>query len=174
MFRSMLAKAPSPHSCRYQLVGFAGWFILTFIAAAAGALASLAAGDFYAQLERPDWAPPEWLFGPVWTMLYVMMAISVWLVWRLGKLARMRIALVLFVLQLAANSLWTWLFFAWHQGALAFAEILVLWILLAGTIRIFWTLQRFAAVLLLPYLAWVTFATMLCLSVWLLNPATLS
>jgi tryptophan-rich sensory protein len=174
MFRSILAIDQSPFSLRYQLVGFAGWFLVTFIAAAFGALASLTAGNFYMQLVRPDWAPPAWLFGPVWTVLYVMMAISVWLVWRLGTLARARIALGLFVVQLVANSLWTWLFFAWHQGALAFAEILVLWMLLAGTISMFWTLHRVAAILLMPYLVWVTFASMLCLVVWLLNPATLS
>jgi tryptophan-rich sensory protein len=102
------------------------------------------------------------------------MAVSIWLVWRLGKLARVRIGLLLFILQLAANSLWSWLFFAWHKGALAFAEILVLWILLAGTISIFWSLHKLAAILLLPYLAWVTFASMLCFSIWVLNLSTLA
>ena len=174
MFGSMLSQNQSPYSPRYQFVGFVGWFFLTFIAAAIGAFATLTAKDFYMQLVRPDWAPPSWLFGPVWTLLYGMMAVSIWLVWRLGKLARVRIGLLLFILQLAANSLWSWLFFAWHKGALAFAEILVLWILLAGTISIFWSLHKLAAILLLPYLAWVTFASMLCFSIWVLNLSTLA
>lgn len=170
----MMEHYHSPFSRRKQLAGFIGWFALAFIAAASGAFASLDAADFYAQLRRPAWAPPPWLFAPVWTILYVMMAISAWLVWRAGRSTRIFVALTLFIVQLFFNALWTWLFFAWHEGALAFGEILVLWVLLAATISAFWPLQRLAALLLLPYLAWVTFASMLCLSVWLLNPATLS
>ncbi len=170
----MMEKYPSPFSRRKQVAGFVGWFLLAFAAAASGALASLDAGDFYMQLRRPEWAPPPWLFAPVWSVLYVMMAISAWLVWRVGKSTQVYVALVLFVMQLVVNALWTWLFFAWQQGALAFAEILLLWILLAATISAFGPLQRLAAVLLLPYLVWVTFASILCLSIWLLNPVTLS
>lgn len=170
----MMEHYRSPFSRRQQLLGLVGWFLLVFTAAASGALASLDAGDFYTQLRRPGWAPPPWLFAPVWTILYVMMAISAWLVWRSGKSTRIQAALVLFMAQLVLNALWTWLFFAWHEGALAFGEILLLWVLLAATIGSFWPLQRLAALLLLPYLAWVTFASVLCLSVWLLNPAMLS
>ncbi|MES2623713.1 MAG: TspO/MBR family protein [Pseudomonadota bacterium] len=140
----------------------------------AGYFASVDAGEFYLQLARPEWAPPAWLFGPVWTLLYVMMAVSSWLIWRLGRNTNVYIGLALFVLQLGVNALWTWLFFAWRKGGLAFAEILVLWVLLAATISFFWPLRRLAAVLLLPYLAWITFAAMLNLSVWLRNPVVLS
>ncbi len=156
-----------------QLFGFAGWLILTFAAAALGALASAQAKTFYLQLVRPEWAPPGWLFAPVWTALYLLMAIAAWLVWRGHGFRRAGGALTLFVVQLAANAVWTWLFFVWHQGALAFAEILLLWLLIAGTIAAFWRLHVFAAVLLLPYLVWVSFASALTWATWQLNPGIL-
>lgn len=156
-----------------QITGFSCWLVLTFAAAAIGAVASAQAKTFYLQLIRPDWAPPGWLFAPVWTALYLMMAIAAWLVWREHGFRRAGGALTLFVVQLAANAVWTWLFFVWHQGALAFTEILLLWALIAGTIIAFWRLHRIAAVLLLPYLAWVSFATGLTYATWRLNPAIL-
>lgn len=154
-----------------QFVGLAGWLFLVFAAAATGAVASTDAGSFYAQLVRPQWAPPAWLFGPVWSVLYLFMAIAAWLVWRTHGFQNTRAAFVLFVTQLAANALWTWLFFAWRQGGLAFVEILVLWILIVLTFISFWRLRvRAAAILLMPYLAWVTFAVVLNFSIWQLNP----
>lgn len=160
-------------SRRTQLLGLVGWFVLTFACAAIGAVASAQAGTFYVQLHRPAWAPPAWLFGPVWSALYFLMAIAAWLVWRAHGFRRATAALSLFFLQLAANAIWTWLFFVWHQGALAFAEILLLWVLIAGTVVAFWRLQPLAAMLLLPYLAWVTFASALAFAMWKLNPAIL-
>lgn len=160
-------------SLRKQIVGLAGWLILTFAAAALGAVASAQAGTFYLQLVRPEWAPPGWLFAPAWTALYLMMAIAAWLVWRDHGFGRGGAALTLFVLQLAANALWTWLFFVWHQGALAFAEILLLWALIAATLIAFWRLHILAAILLLPYLAWVSFASVLTYATWQLNPGIL-
>jgi benzodiazapine receptor len=97
------------------------------------------------------------------------MGLAAWLVWRSHGFKASRAALVLFIIQLAANALWTWLFFAWRQGAGAFAEILVLWALIVATIASFWRLNVLAALLMLPYLAWVTFASALTLSVWRLN-----
>ncbi len=160
-------------SMRKQLLGFAGWLILTFAAAAIGAVASAQAKTFYLELFRPAWAPPGWLFAPVWTALYLMMGVAAWLVWRNHGFRRAGGALTLFVVQLAANAVWTWLFFVWHQGALAFAEILLLWALIAGTIVAFRRLHTLAAALLLPYLAWVTFACALTYSTWQLNPGIL-
>ncbi len=160
-------------SVQKQIMGFVGWLVLTFTAAAIGAFASAQAGTFYMQLLRPAWAPPAWLFGPVWTVLYLLMAIAAWLVWRTQGWRRAGAALWLFIVQLAANALWTWLFFVWHQGAWAFAEILLLWGLIVGTIVAFWSVQKLAAVLLLPYLAWVSFATLLTLAMWTLNPSLL-
>lgn len=156
-----------------QALGLLGWLLLTFAAAAVGAVASVNAGVFYSGLARPFWAPPGWLFGPVWSALYVLMGVSAWLVWRTRGFVGARRALVLFIAQLAANALWSWLFFTWHQGGLAFAEVLVLWFLIVATVVSFWRFSRLAAVLLLPYLAWVTFASALTFAVWRLNPQLL-
>ena len=165
---------PSSISLRTTLLGLLYWLVLTFAFAAFAAVASVQAGTFYMQLSRPAWAPPAWLFGPVWTVLYLLMAIGAWLVWKAHGLRRAGAALSLFVLQLAANAMWPWVFFAWHQGALAFLEILFLWALIVGTIVTFWGLQKVAAALLLPYLAWVTFACALTFTAWKLNPGTLA
>jgi tryptophan-rich sensory protein len=156
-----------------QVAGFAGWFVLAFATAALGARASITAGPFYRSLERPPWAPPGWLFGPVWTVLYLTMAVAAWAVWRERGWSGARPALALFLAQLAANALWSWLFFAWRLGAWATADIAVLWLLLAGTVVTFWRIRPWAGALLLPYLAWVTFAAALCVSVWQRNPVTL-
>jgi len=161
-------------SPRTQLLGLAGWVALTFACAAVGAAASAQAGAFYAQLDRPDWAPPAWLFAPVWSALYCLMAVAAWMVWRARGFRRAGVALGLFILQLAANAVWTWLFFVWHRGALAFAEILLLWVLIAGTIVAFWREQPLAGALLVPYLAWVTFASALTFATWKLNPGILA
>lgn len=153
-----------------QIFGLLGWLGLSFVAAGSGAVASLEAGAFYEQLVRPAWAPPQWLFGPVWSVLYVLMGIAAWLVWRAHGFKGARAALTLFIVQLAANALWSWLFFAWHQGALAFVEVALLWCLIVATTVAFRRLHTVAAALLLPYLAWVTFASALTFSIWRLNP----
>jgi benzodiazapine receptor len=155
------------------VLGLLGWQLLCFVFAAIGAVASAEAGAFYGQLVRPGWAPPGWLFAPVWTVLYALMGIAAWLVWRAHGFTKGKAALVLFVVQLGANALWTWIFFAWHQGALAFAEILLLWCLIVATAASFWRLNAVAAVLLLPYLAWVTFACALTFATWRLNSGLL-
>jgi benzodiazapine receptor len=157
-------------SASLQVVGLLGWLLLSFAAAAIGAVASSEAGAFYEQLVRPSWAPPGWLFAPVWSVLYVLMGTAAWLVWRIHGFKEARTALVLFIVQLGANALWTWVFFVWHQGALAFAEIILLWCLIAATAATFRRLNPVAAALLLPYLAWVTFATALTFATWRLNP----
>jgi len=156
-----------------QALGFARWLGVSLLAGATGAIASVRAATFYGQLAQPAWAPPPWLFGPVWSVLYVLMGIAAWLVWRTDGGRAGAGALKLFVAQLVANAVWTWLFFVWHQGLLALAEIAFLWLLIAATIAAFWRLQRVAALLLLPYLVWVSFATALTFSLWRLNPAML-
>lgn len=153
--------------------GLVAWLGVCLAAGAVGAIASADAGAFYGRLARPDWAPPAWLFAPVWTALYAMMAVSAWLVWRTCGLSAGRNAFALFIAQLAANALWTWIFFAWHRGAMAFVEILILWCLIVATIVAFWRLRALAAAMLLPYLAWVTFAAMLTYSTWQRNPGVL-
>ena len=163
----------TPLNARKQALGLAGWLVATFITGGIGAIASARAASFYGELSQPAWAPPAWLFGPVWSVLYVLMGIAAWLVWREHGFRGAATALKLFVAQLFANALWTWVFFAWHLGALSVAEIAVLWLLIASTILAFWKLHRLAALLLLPYLAWVSFACALTVSLWRLNPAAL-
>lgn len=141
--------------------------MLVFVAAAVGAIASVDAQAFYAQLVKPTWAPPAGVFGPVWSVLYALMGISAWLAWR-SRCGRR--AFVLFFAQLAANALWSWLFFAWHLGAFAAVEVLALLALIAATMGAFWQGSRVAAGLLLPYLLWVGFASALTWSIWRANP----
>ncbi|MEO8545962.1 MAG: TspO/MBR family protein [Burkholderiaceae bacterium] len=154
-------------------LGLLAWLLVAFAAAGVGGFASASAGDFYRELVRPSWAPPGWLFGPVWSVLYALMGVSAWWVWRARGFAGARAALGLFVVQLAVNALWTWLFFVWRLGAVAFVEILLLWLLIGVNIVLFSRFSRFAALLLAPYLAWVTFACALTLAAWRLNPGLL-
>ncbi len=156
-----------------QIIGLAGWLIVSFIAASIGAAASIQAGPFYSQLIRPDWAPPAWVFGPVWTTLYALMGMAAWQVWRVGGFQAARFALALFLVQLAFNALWSWLFFVWHQGALAFVDTLLLWTLIVATLIAFWRISVLAGALLIPYLLWVSFASVLNYSVWQLNAQVL-
>jgi len=161
---------PSPSR---QVLGLLGWLLASFATASIGGLASINAAGFCGQLVQPSWAPPPWVFGPVWSVLYILMGVAAWLVWREHGFRGARAALILYAVQLGANALWSWLFFAWHLGAVAFAEIVLLWFLIAATISRFWRLHRAAAILLLPYLAWVTFAAGLNFALWRLNPAFL-
>lgn len=153
-----------------RVVGLLGWVGLCFAAAAVGGVGSATAGPFYAALARPAWAPPGWIFGPVWSALYLLMGVAAWLVWRDGGFRAARGALLLFLLQLIVNALWSWLFFRWHLGAAAMADVLLLWGLLLACALAFGRHRPLAAVLLLPYLAWVTFATALTWAVWRANP----
>lgn len=156
-----------------QLIGLTVWLAAAFITAGIGGVATMSAGSFYSQLVRPDWAPPGWLFGPVWTALFVMMGVAAWLVWRIGGFRGARTALTLFLVQLAFNALWSWLFFAWQLGALAFAEIVLLWALILATLVTFWQIRPLAGALLVPYLLWVTFASALSFTMWRQNPLIL-
>ncbi|KQZ79401.1 sensory protein [Rhodanobacter sp. Root561] len=156
-----------------QFLGLVGWLLLSFVAAAIGAVASVQAADFYQQLAQPSWAPPSSVFGPVWSVLYALMGIAAWLAWREGGWHRQRGVLTLFVIQLALNALWSWLFFGWHRGALAFVDIVMLWLLIVATVLGFWRVRALAGALLLPYLGWVSFASALNFAVWHLNPQML-
>lgn len=157
-----------------QLIGLTGWLLLAFVAAGIGGAASIDADIFYSQLARPDWSPPASIFAPVWTVLYLLMGIAAWLVWKIRDNPVRNTALVVFVIQLVANALWTWLFFAWQRGAWSFAEIIVLWLLIVTTVVLFWRVRVLAGLLLLPYLAWVSFAAALNFSTWQLNPQLLT
>ena len=163
----------STYSKVTQITGLIGWLAIGFIASGIGAVASLQASSFYIQLVRPDWAPPPSIFGPVWTALYALMGIAAWLVWRADGFRPARVALTLFLIQLALNASWSWLFFGWHQGALSFLDTLLLWLLIVATLVAFWRIRPMAGVLLIPYLLWVSFASVLNYFIWQLNPQLL-
>jgi tryptophan-rich sensory protein len=145
------------------------------VSLSAGAIGSLAAGpaDFtswYSAIQKPFFTPPSWVFGPVWTGLYILMGIAAFLVWRQGLGSRaVRVALAWFLGQLALNALWSWVFFGWHRIALALVVLALLWIALAVTLGRFAKVSRTAAGLLTPYLAWVSFAGVLNASIAWLN-----
>ena len=163
----------TPRSRRSDLVGLVGWLVLSYAVSAVGAAASLQAQSFYGELAQPSWAPPAWLFGPVWTALFTAMGVAAWLVWREGGFGERRGALGLFLAQLALNALWSWLFFAWQLGGAAFGDIVVLWILIVLTTLAFWRVRPVAGALLVPYLLWVSFAAALNFALWQLNPEVL-
>ncbi|MGX4652535.1 TspO/MBR family protein [Micromonospora sp. SCSIO 07396] len=147
------------------------WALLGFgaavaVAAAIGGLGVSGTRDEYASLQQPDWAPPGWLFGPVWTVLYALIAVAGWLVWRRVGFGP---ALWAWTVQLVLNAVWTPLFFGAGRYGLAFAEIVLMWLAIAVTVAAFWRISRPAAALLLPYWAWVTFAAALNFAIWQLN-----
>ena len=145
------------------------------LALSAGLIGSLfstpdAISNWYAALKKPPFTPPPWIFGPVWTTLYILMGVAAFLVWQKGLATRpVRIALICFLIQLALNALWTPLFFAAKMPLLAFIEILFLWTAILLTIITFARVSRPAALLLLPYIVWTTFAAVLNASICLLN-----
>ena len=126
--------------------------------------------DWYAQLAKPKWTPPDWVFGPVWTVLYICMAVSVWLIWRQGGSVTAKVPMALFVAQLVLNSLWSILFFGFQQPGIAAIEIVLMWAAILTTIVVFWNRSTSASLLLVPYLAWVTFAVLLNWTIWQMNP----
>ncbi|MHC4478078.1 MAG: TspO/MBR family protein [Planctomycetota bacterium] len=141
---------------------------------ATGFVGSLATTDsvntWYADLSRPSFTPPDWAFGVVWPILYVMMGISAFIIWNQGFSNRqVKVALGLFILQLVLNGLWTPIFFGLHMMALALAEITLLWVAIIMTIFTFWRISRAAAYLLVPYILWVSFAIALNFALWQLN-----
>jgi tryptophan-rich sensory protein len=158
---------PSSRPAGRQTLALIGWLVLCF--AASGTAVFVSIGGWYSSLNKPSWNPPPWIFGPVWSLLYMMMAVAAWLVWRKGGWKRHGRTLGLFFLQWLLNALWTPIFFGMHRSGLAFAEIIMLWIVLAATLRLFWQVSKLAGVLLVPYLAWVSFAAALNFAIWRLN-----
>lgn len=162
----MASDPPIRYSAARGVLGLVAFGAAVAAAALLGALAVGNARQDYAALEQPSWAPPAAVFGPVWTVLYAMIAVSGWLVWRVVGLHR---ALIPYAVQLALNALWTPLFFGAGAYGVAAVEIVVLWVAIGATVVAFWRVHRGAALLLLPYWLWVTFATALNISIWWLN-----
>jgi tryptophan-rich sensory protein len=147
------------------------FIIVCFAAGALGAVfTAQATATWYREIARPAWTPPDWVFGPVWTALYVMMGISAWLVWCEGGFRRQRWPLALFFGQLALNAAWTPIFFGLRRFDVASVEIVALWGAILATIFAFARVRRLAAWLLVPYLLWVTYASTLTFGIWRMNP----
>lgn len=146
-------------------------FIVAAFAAAAigGAATATSVGTWYAALQKPAWNPPNWLFGPVWTGLYVLMAFAAWRVWRVQTPPASRQTLALYAAQLVLNALWSLLFFGLRRPDLALAEVVVFWALLVTMLIRFRAVDRLAAWLWTPYVLWVSFASVLNAAVWHLN-----
>lgn len=139
------------------------------VAGVSGVATVRSVGDWYAALTKPTFNPPNAIFGPVWTVLYIAMAIAAWRVWRRRDEASVAIPIRLYLAQMAFNFAWSILFFGLHQIALALADILILLGLLAATTVAFWKRDKTAGVLMVPYLAWVGFASTLNFAIWRLN-----
>jgi benzodiazapine receptor len=163
----MTTTQSSHPSAGRSIIALIGWLVLCF--AAAGTAVFVSTDGWYVALHKPSWNPPAWLFGPAWTLLYITMAVAAWLVWREGGWKAQGRSLGLFLLQWFLNALWTPLFFGLHRPGLAFAEIVLLWLAIAATLVSFWRVRQVAGILLVPYLAWVSFAAALNFTIWRLN-----
>ena len=161
----MSATAP-----KYPWLGLVVLVAICFAAAGiGGAVTTPKIDNWYATLVKPGWNPPNWIFGPVWSVLYLGMAIAAWLVWRQDGLAGAVGSLTLFGLQLVMNLAWSCLFFGLQSPGAAFAEVVLLWAAIAATMAAFWFRSTVAGLLFVPYLAWVSFAAVLNFAIWRLN-----
>ena len=157
-------------SMGWQVGGLLGWLVVCFGASAIGSAVTISEIEgWYAGLEKPCFNPPNWIFGPVWSVLFFLMAVAAWLVWRRFGFAGAKAALVVFLVELSANVIWSVLFFGMHSPPMAFFGICLLWVLIATTIVMFWVKSRLAGGLLVPYLTWVSFASVLNFWIWQLN-----
>lgn len=149
------------------MVALGGWILLSMLAGVSGGVARPDA--WYDGIRKPRWNPPNWVFAPAWTVLYVTMGVAAWMVWSRREEAAVGLALGLFVVQLLFNSAWSWIFFRFRRMDLAFSELVVMWLLVLATLLAFWSIRPAAGQLLVPYLLWVTFAGYLNLTLWRLN-----
>ena len=150
-----------------QTLGLIGWILLTFLAPLGGAFSP--PGAWYQTLNKPDWNPPAWIFGPVWTVLYMSMAVAAWLVWRRGGFQVQKRPLTLFLIQLGLNAAWTPVFFGAHQIGASLIVLVALCLAVLLTWRAFAAVQRLPGLLFIPYLAWVCFAAWLNFTLWRIN-----
>ena len=166
----MESTRPTTRPWHHQVFGLFALLIICFSVAAIGGLATAPnIPSWYAGLAKPSWTPPGWVFGPVWSVLYLTMAVAAWLVWRQNGLAKASVPMTLFGVQLVFNAVWSWLFFWLHSPGAAFLDIVLLWTAITATTVIFWRRSALAGLLFVPYLLWVSFAVALNFSIWRLN-----
>ena len=160
----------SRRSTKAQVIGLVVAVVVCYGAALLGNLATMPQiPTWYAGIAKPPWTPPDWLFGPVWSLLYAMMAVAAWLIWRQSDWKTAKSPLLWFAAQLILNSLWSILFFGMQKPAWSMVEVFFLWLAILMTVRAFWPVSRLAAGLLVPYLLWVSFASVLNVAIWQLN-----
>ncbi len=153
-----------------DIAGLLGFLVVCFgVSAAGGAVTATSVGTWYQALQKPPFNPPDWLFAPVWTVLYVMMAVAGWRIWRAHGLRGARAAMTFFGIQLALNLAWSFVFFGYRLVGAALVEILALLIVIVITTILFWRRDRLAGALFVPYVGWVGFATALNFALWRLN-----
>jgi benzodiazapine receptor len=157
----------SPTPRLVSIIGLIMSFVLVAAVAAIGGRSG--PGEWYARLAKPPWTPPDRLFGPVWTLLYILMAISAWLVWRKAGLRPAAAALSVYLCQLVLNGLWSWIFFNRHRIGWALVDIAALWVMILFTVILFRRVRPVAGALFIPYLVWVSFAGILNFELWRLN-----
>jgi len=152
---------------------YIGLIIFIAVCLGAGGLGAIATTPeiegWYKTIAKPSWTPPDYVFGPVWTTLYIMMAIAAWLIWKPAGFKAVAVPLVLFAIQLVLNVIWSLIFFGYHQPGWAFFEIILLWIAILATMIWFFKRSVVAGSLLAPYLVWVSFAAALNFAIWQLN-----
>jgi translocator protein len=165
-----VTSTPRPEDRRHERLGLAAFVAAClFVAGIGGAITGLTVNDWYQELAKPPFNPPSWVFAPVWTALYVLMAVAAWRVWLQADSAARRPALTVFAVQLCLNLLWSCLFFGLTSPGAALVEICALWAAIVVTIVRFKSVDVLAAWFLVPYLAWVSFAALLNGSIWWLN-----
>ncbi|HKK46497.1 MAG TPA: TspO/MBR family protein [Balneolaceae bacterium] len=150
-----------------KTLGLAGWILLCSLAGIFGA--QFEPGTWYQLLNKPAWTPPNWIFPVVWPILYILMGISVWMLWKMKETSIWQTEFTWFFVQLILNALWSWIFFGLHMIGTGLAEILLLWISILFTTLLFWKRNHIAGILLIPYLAWVSYASALNFAIWHLN-----
>ena len=158
-----------------QATRWIGLVVFVVVCLGAGGLGAIATtpeiDGWYKTIAKPTWNPPDSVFGPVWTTLFILMGIAAWLVWQRKGFKVAAMPLSLFAAQLVLNIAWSWIFFGLHQPGWAFVEIVILWLTILVTTVAFFRRSRFAACLLVPYLAWVSFASVLNFTIWRMNLA---
>lgn len=166
----MIEQASRIRSQKMELIGLVSWLAVCHSVGAVGAILTMSGlSNWYPSIQKPSFNPPNWVFAPVWMFLYTMMGLSAWLVWRERRAAQLQTPLGWFTIQLALNLAWSSLFFALEHPGLAFVDSVMMSLAILATIISFWKVSHTASIMLIPYLAWVIFATVLNYTIWQLN-----
>lgn len=169
---SVSARTGSPVPARRKWLALAGFVVLCLaVGGIAGWATSGSIDSWYRTIAKPDWTPPDWVFGPAWTTLYILMAVAAWRVWQTGGgfNGAARTALIWFFVQLAFNFGWSFAFFTAQSPLLGLIEVVPFWLSIMVTMVLFWRLDRWAGLMFVPYICWVSFAAALNFTIWLMN-----